>query len=932
MFRRRGDVARAEEYLGQSLAISRKQAPGSMSVAGLLNDLGNVEAERGKPDKAEQYFLEALEIRQREAPDGLEVAGTLGNLGSLEDDRGNLDKAEEYLQRALAIQERLAPGELAPAFTYDALGNVTFERGDLPKAEAYFIKALEIRRKLSRDDPDIAVDLANLGNVKWQQGDLTAAEEYYREALVIKQKIAPDGLDVASILDNLGNVAFSQGDLAKAGKYHNQALRIRQKVAPVSLDMGRGFDNLGNLAEEEGNLALAARYYRSALMIQEKLAPNSLIVAVSLSNLGGVAAKRGYWNTAEGYYSRALAIEQKLAPNSLDTAETLQRRGDIARNRRNLPVAEKLYRQALAIQERLAPNTAHYAQSLAALGSLMRLEDRLDEGADLFDQSLHAVENQLAHLGGTEDIRSDFRARYAHYNSEYVDLLMRQQRPELAFHVCESWRARSLLETLAAAKVDIHTGADSLLLERERSLQQLLRAKSDLRVILLTGKHSDQQVESVEKEIQAVRAEYEQVEDRIRASSPTYAALTQPHALTIGEVQQLLDNETLLLEYSLGDERSYVWAVTSTKFTAHRLPGRATVETAARRLYKEVSRRKDDEEAANGPVKRRRKSLLTLAAAEASRIILGPVAGHLHGKRLLIVADGALQYIPFALLPQPGNTNPLIVDHEIVYSPSASVLAELRREASLRKPPPHTVAVLADPVFDTEDPRVRSKIRPSRQTPGTEVASVSTQHVTRSAADVGLSHLPRLAYSHREADAIMAVTPAGEGMEALGFDASRSTAMSQNLAQYRIVHFATHGLWDNRHPEFSGLVLSLVDPQGRPQNGFLDLQDIYNLNLSADLIVLSACETALGKEVQGEGLIGVTRGFMYAGATQVVASLWNVDDISTKELMKNFYRAMEHEGMRPAAALRDAQVAMWKQGRWKEPYYWAAFQFQGEWK
>ena len=169
-------------------------------------------------------------------------------------------------------------------------------------------------------------------------------------------------------------------------------------------------------------------------------------------------------------------------------------------------------------------------------------------------------------------------------------------------------------------------------------------------------------------------------------------------------------------------------------------------------------------------------------------------------------------------------------------------------------------------------------------------------------------------------------------MEALDFAASRETATSRELEQYRIVHFATHGLLDNEHPELSGLVLSLVGPDGNPRDGYLDLEDVYNLTLSSDLVVLSACETGLGKEVHGEGLIGLTRGFMYAGASRVVASLWNVDDIATSELMSEFYKAMLRDGRPPAAALRQAQLAMWKQKRWSDPYYWAAFTIQGEWK
>jgi CHAT domain-containing protein len=214
--------------------------------------------------------------------------------------------------------------------------------------------------------------------------------------------------------------------------------------------------------------------------------------------------------------------------------------------------------------------------------------------------------------------------------------------------------------------------------------------------------------------------------------------------------------------------------------------------------------------------------------------------------------------------------------------------------------------------------------------------SASAEHLTRSVNDLGLQtrgpYLARLPFSRREAKAILAVTPAGAGMVALDFKASRAKVVDSELAQYRIVHFATHGLLDDAHPELSGLVFSMVDEQGKSQNGFLELQDIYNLNLSADLVVLSACETGLGKEVRGEGLVGLTRGFMYAGAPRVVASLWNVDDEATARLMGLFYQAMERQRMSPAAALRYAQVEISKQDRWHEPYYWAGFVLQGGWK
>jgi CHAT domain-containing protein len=192
--------------------------------------------------------------------------------------------------------------------------------------------------------------------------------------------------------------------------------------------------------------------------------------------------------------------------------------------------------------------------------------------------------------------------------------------------------------------------------------------------------------------------------------------------------------------------------------------------------------------------------------------------------------------------------------------------------------------------------------------------------------------LYRLRSSRVEAEGIAALVRESERLKALDFQASRATAMSEEMSHYRIVHFATHGLLNSRAPELSGVVLSLVDERGRSQNGFLRLHDVYNLKLGADLVVLSGCQTALGKMIRGEGLVGLTRGFMYAGAPRVVASLWRVPDKPTAELMNHFYKGMLVDGLRPAAALRAAQVKMSRGKRWQAPYFWAAFVLQGEWR
>ena len=478
------------------------------------------------------------------------------------------------------------------------------------------------------------------------------------------------------------------------------------------------------------------------------------------------------------------------------------------------------------------------------------------------------------------------------------------------------------------------------MLGRERELERLISGKAEQQTRLLNAKHTDAEAAATEKELNALATELDQVQSRIRETSPQYAGLTQPVPLDLKDIQaKVLDEDTVLLEYALGAEKSYLWTVTPSSIDIFDLPSRAEIESAAKRVYELLTARNQKPQketpAARAARVRQADEAFLAAAAKVSSMLLGPAVARIRDKRLLIVGEGVLQYLPFAALPEPApgpagvaKQSPLIAKHEIIAVPSASVIAVLRQETAGRKQAPKTLAVLADPVFSSDDARVaQQKTKASATTK--EIASTDA---IRSATDLGLQDFVRLRFSRNEAEEIARLAPAEARMKVLDFDASRDTVLRTDLGQYRIVHFATHSLLNNEHPELSGVVLSLVDRAGRPQNGFLRLYDIYNLRLDSDLVVLSACETALGSEIKGEGLIGLTRGFLYAGAPRVVATLWNIDDRSTAEVMKGFYEGMLARGERPAAALRAAQVAMWKTKGWDAPYYWAAFTLQGEWR
>jgi CHAT domain-containing protein/Tfp pilus assembly protein PilF len=906
----RGDSKTASDYQQRALAIREKLAPGSLDVAQSFNNLGELARLSGNLALAQQYYTQALAIREKAAPGSLGLAGVLNNLGVIARRLGNFSEAESYSNNALAIQQRISPGNLEVANSLNSLGNLSLLRGDLRAAERYFLQSLAIKENLAPRSLSYAITLMNAGNVAHTRGDLTRADGYYQEALTIERKLAPEGSDIAMTLVHLGMDSRERGDFAQAENYFSQNLKLMEKLAPASVDLANSYDNLADLANS-----------------------------------------RGKFREAEEYCHKALEIQQKVAPHSTDIANGLDFLSQIAFDRGDVSAAADYNRQARELRKELDPESQEYAESLALQARLAQIRGEKDDATQLYAQAIDVLDHQLARLGGSTEVRAGFRARSADYYSSYADLLVEQKKPEVAFEVLERSRARTLLEMLAGAHVDIRQGADLALIEKERLLRVTLTAKANRKVSLLEGEHTPEQLAAVNQEIDEVLSEYQELEGQIRTNSPKYAALAQPKPLRASEAQQLLDPQTVLLYYSLGDKRSFVFAVTSTSLDSYELPKREEVESTARSAYDLLTSRN---RRVQGETRVQRKARLARdvaeykkAAATLSQMVLGPVAQKAAGKRLLIVADGALQYIPFSALPIPaGNGSraaiPLVAEHEIVNLPSASVLAVLRRRANERgTQPTKEVAILADPVFDKSDPRVGKAAIPApsgNKEVADELISESREHLTRSIQDVGSGTreaggaLSRLAFSRREAAAIMSIAKPGTGMEALDFQASRKTALSNELSQYRIVHFATHGLLDNEHPELSGLVLSLVSPEGQPQDGFVDLQDVYNLTIPADLVVLSACETGLGKEINGEGLVGLTRGFMYAGANRVVASLWKVDDVATSELMAEFYKGMLQADLTPAAALRHAQLEMQKQKRWADPYYWAAFTLQGEWK
>ncbi|HEX8180047.1 MAG TPA: CHAT domain-containing protein [Pyrinomonadaceae bacterium] len=894
-----------------------------------LNELALAHLSLGQPQQAAQAGARARAL-SRSSADRAGEAGALNALGEVSYFAGDLQTTIARDEQALTIWRALGDRR-GQAQTLLYLGYSYVDLSQLPRALDMYQQALALWQA-SNDQRGQALTLTAIGHLQSAQGEKQQALDYYQQAL----RLFPpqcDQIEHARLLNGLGFVYDELGEPQRALDYYQEALALF-KSASHRRGVATGLLNVGEIQFALGAYTSALDYCRRALTMFHALADRRT-EAFALKDIGSISAALGAHAEALVYFRRALALNRR-GGDPREEASTLSRIGDTLFALGRASEARAHYERALTLSRGVRDRFGETA-TLFSLAQVERARGDLLAARTHAEAALKLSDDLRANVASQELRTTYFASAHRQYEL-YVDVLMQLSRQQpaadlaaLALQASERGRARSLLESLGEASADIRAGADAALAERERALRQALNERAEKQMQLLSAAHTEQAARTLAHEIEQLTSDYEDVRAQIRVASPRYAALMQPRPLTVPEMQQhVLDDETIMLEYALGTQRSYLWALTRAGLTSYELPGRAEIESAALRFYETLTAQQPlAGESAEAHHARTNAAAAQLAdeSAALGRMLLGPVAGQLGSSRLLIVPDGALQYVPFAALTEPVVNRALIIGHEVVSQPSASALALLRQEFTTRSPAPRPIAVLADPVYEADDPRIAGR---AEQTVTPELSETHRAFDDAGPAHAG-EHIPRLLASRAEADAIMAVAPRG-GLKALGFEATRAAALGPELSRYRIVHFATHGLLNRQHPTLSGVVLSLVNEQGRRQDGFLRLHDIYNMHLAADLVVLSACNTGLGKDVRGEGLIGLTRGFMYAGAAGVLTSLWKVDDEATAELMKQFYLELFERGQRPAAALRRAQLAVGAQTRWRAPYYWAGFVLQGEYR
>jgi CHAT domain-containing protein/tetratricopeptide (TPR) repeat protein len=874
---------------------------------------GQGEELRRKKDwaQAAASYQQALAI-WRSLPDRGEEGLALYRLGTMRENLGEAGQALDLFAESIAAYQ--AAGDLqGEATALNRRSRVLAAQQKTVEALDSFQRALEIFRKLG-DLHGQASSLNNIGAAYFDLDRTRLAIEAYEEASRLWKKLG-DTQNEGRTLVNLGKSNVEQGRFQDA----RDALEASRRAAEQSQDLETlrtALSYLGELDLRQERLAEARANLEKALPLQRQ-AGEEQGVAMTLANLGIVQLRagdlEGSWKTEK----EALDLFRKLG-DAAGEGIALSNLGRVHHARHQDKEAVARQREARALFERIGDRRGMALSRFGAARSLARLGDFKGAREEL-EPSLDLIED-LRFDAPALGFRASYFATKQHYWDLYVDLLMRLREEALALQATERRRARSLLDALAATRAAAD-GTDPGPAAEVRDAERRLKLAETRRSALMAADGDEAALAALEGEIRGLLTRLNVLRSREGSQA---AELAPPAPLTAGEIQKsLVDADTLLLVYSLGEERSFLWTVSPRKVESYVLPNRLRIEDAARQLLDLLPRASREAQASE-----------QRAAKALSALVLAPAAERIAGfKRLLVVGDGALQLVPFGALPDPaplenpaGGERFLVESHELVSLPSASVLAMLRRreEGRTRKPLEELrIAVIADPVFRADDPRVQGNVAPV-------VAPLVPQELSRSAGNLGIDPLKRLPYTRQEAEAILGMVKKGRPLKAFDFDATPELLTGGSLRGYHIIHIATHSLLDSREPELSGIVFSMVDSKGAPRDGFLRLYEIYNLGLDAGLVVLSACETGAGKDVRGEGLLGITRGFMYAGVPQLVVSLWKVEDRSAAELMKRFYHQLLENGHPPAEALRQAQLSMLGEPAWSAPRNWAGFIFQGD--
>lgn len=837
----------------------------------------------------------------------------------------NLAQSETGFERVIELR-RIANDKKGEAEALTSLGQLFMVGGKYEKGIEVLSSAIPLWQELG--------DLRGETLTTVAIGHIYAVSSRHREALETYRRAEqgfPSDLDLterAALYNGLSVVHESYGEIELSYSNRLKALELFEKEGDLFSQLV-SLPRIGQLLFYKGERDHAIVLLKKGEEIAVKLKDEYTQFLIALM-LGEVFMELGRDQEAMDLFDDALAFFEKRQ-NYREVAMIEAGRGKILFRQDQLGQAEASLLRSRDLR-RLIKDKGGESRDSYLLSRIEAKNGRHQPAMRYAEEAISIHESLYGDISNSK-LQMSFSSEIASLYDHYIGLLMTKDRtglPEdsthLALKAAERSRSRSMINDLVLAAANFSADADPALVERQRDIQAAMNSMADRLIDLLSSQGDKEKVRKLETEMNDLHHQLEEIKSELKQKSPVYSAIKDPPQFDVVAFQRdVLDENSVLLEFSLGNDESYLWVVDKQEVGAFILPPREEIEKRVESLRELLTAR----QARTGEAVDVHQARIADAeqrywpeASELAKLLLGQAAGRLHGKRLIVVPDGKLHSFPFSALPLPDTSQPMLLTNEVIYQPSAQTLTLLTRigveKSNVER---RDLLIFSDPVFTVDDERLS----------GSEV----TDRPQRLQADSyrfveSLSSLPRLRGSGTEASAVIDIVGRSAADSFSDFAASRDRLLSMDLSKYRVLHFATHGVVYDQRPDLSGIVLSRYNEQGQALNEFVRLQDIYGMKLNADLVVLSACDTGVGKEIKGEGVMSLNTAFLQAGTQTVLASLWKVEDGAAQKLMREFYTGIADRRLTPSQSLRQAQIALANDPRYASPFYWAAFTLQGD--
>jgi CHAT domain-containing protein/tetratricopeptide (TPR) repeat protein len=850
-------------------------------------------------------FTQALEPYQKglkyaeEANDPAILCYSLQVLAKTLAGVGKTDQAIQYFLQAIKIADQTGYKTILPRI-HSGIADAYMDQGMYERATQHFRHALQAAEDAG-SKVDMAMVLNNLGNLYWTQRFFDQALSYYHQSLSIAEELRHQR-GVAILLSNLGALYSAEGLPEQALTYHLRALQMQEQIGD-RYSMTSSLNNIGVVYANQKQYDRAIEYYQRALKITEEIGDKSGVTLVS-KNLGNALLGQGEYQEAEKYFKRSLSLATEINYKEFIgfSAEAI---GNVYLKLHKLSQATEYFQKALLVGEEITSPlliwSAHYglAKSNQEMGddqkSLQSYQAAIDEIEKVRSRT-SSEESKSGFLARNLEVYEDLIALLIELDKKYPDRNYDAQ----AYGYSERAKARALLDTLEEFRSGIRKGLSE---EQQRKEIVILQKVSTLQS-QLWGESDDAKQLEAKKKLQDAEMELDRFIVDLRLKNPEYTELKYPEPYDLKKAQKQIDVNTAVLQYFVGERHSYIFAIDAKELQIAPLPPKAQLEKSVRKYLERISKPPRTSLAVD--TNRLQREFEQQSQALFGQLI-APVQKTLAGKQnLLLILDDALHYVPFETILM--DRDRLIIESfRIAYAPSITIWANLKVKSKEQNS--KQFIAFGDPILPSD----------SSESHGSEGSR--------------FSDLRRLRYAREEVEGIASLYPQNALKIYLGEDATESKFKVKEISDYKMIHFATHAMIDEEIPRRSIVILSADAKEGA--DGVLQMHEIWNLNLNAELVVLSACQTGLGKLVSGEGMISLMRAFFYAGAKNVVVSLWNVDDKSTADLMKSFYIHMKN-GKSQSESLRQAKLDMIRTAKsgsgyaaYKDPYYWAPFVLVG---